>query len=169
MSHAVKMREEALSKLFMSESLAFSAFQQPTENVPQQALPKLASAAHFMQAISLELMVKILYIADHKQSAPLSHEIKNLFNSLNDDTKEFIENLYNEARKRHQALFEGKASEETITFPTLIKILEQNEDMIQDIKHDAILKADKFAMDGEFYQNVFAYLRNKVAEAFPEK
>lgn len=60
----------------------------------------MAVTTHFLQAIIMELIIKTLFELNYKETAPYSHNILKVFNSLNQDTRSELATLYDRARIR---------------------------------------------------------------------
>lgn len=175
MSHSEKMRKEITSKLFMAESFIMSASLHPPASIDPNLRPKYAVSGHFLQSLTLELIIKMLYVLHVQQAAPFTHNIKNLFNKLDTKTKKFLNSTYDDAREKKRKIFaainKDKPVAQQVTFPPLLKILEQNDYLVKDFKYNASAKGAKSnsAMDGEFYQKVFDYIKVELEKKFPEK
>lgn len=68
---------------------------------------KHAVTSHFLQAVILELIIKLLYELNQKDTAPFTHNILRVFNELNQDTKDHLVSKFDKARARQQEQFGG--------------------------------------------------------------
>lgn len=114
---------------------------------------------HYLQAIVLELFIKIFYELDVGKIAPFTHNLPNIFLTLEKETKEFLEEKYENARNRRINEFEGIDSD--ITFHPLNEVLAQNEILVKNFKYDAKGTPTNYSLDQIFYTEIFRCIDQK--------
>lgn len=96
-------REQSNKKLFLINSFLHTCSLKSNNN-PNDIL-KYAVSNYFLQAVVLELIIKILYELDQKDTAPFTHNILKIFNKLNQNTKDHLISMHEKARMRHKQQF----------------------------------------------------------------
>lgn len=93
----------------------------------------------FTEAISFELIIKLFYLLDKNEFHGKTHNIKNLFDKLNSESKKLIEKKFNETVVKKAKDFENKIGEK-IYIPELHETLSHNQILVMDFKYDSKLK-----------------------------
>ena len=114
---------------------------------------------YYLQSVILELIIKIYYELDVQKEAPFTHDLLKVFGYLNEDTKRFIEQKFNEARERKEEIF--KRITDDVIHHELHEVLALNQNLIKNLKYDAMgVKANSSA-DGIFYKEIVENIERK--------
>ena len=154
-----EIKEVVKKKHFLVGSFLYTA-SLPCGDAPEQVLKHYVTG-HFLQAVVLELIIKLLYELDLNKNAPFTHNIMNLFNELKQETKDLLELRFDEARNRRRKQFQGIKD---VKFHPLQDVLINNEMTIKNFKYDAMGVHSNSSADGIFYNEVFKYIDKKVKE-----
>jgi len=154
----VDIKKLVSSKLFLMESFIFTIHALKEKELPDVALKK-GVTAYYLGSVILELIVKILFELDHKKTAPFHHNIFKIYAQLEKNTKNDIEQIYNNSIMRRKEAFKNIDTE--VKFPKLCEVLKVNEKMIKNFKYDGIGHSLNNAADGQFYNEIIQILKLK--------
>jgi HEPN domain-containing protein len=154
-----EIAELVRKKRFLINAFLFSGSLSPGAG-PDSAL-KHAITGHFLQAVVLELLVKILFELDTKKQAPFTHNLPKVYKELDSTTRKKIEDSYGLARERKRQLF---ANIPDVTFGPLSDVLRNNETIVKNFKYDAMGVESNSAFDAEFYNEISSYIDQRVSE-----
>lgn len=152
--------ESIKKKSFLLNSFLYSMSLPPGEN--QESGMRHATSAHYLKAVVLELLVKMLIELDHREPAPYTHDIHSLFAALGRETRQIFEEAYDEARKRTQKLVSTIPQAKEAIFPPLEEVLRINEDTVIDYRYDAPSVKANAAFDPTFYHEMLKYIAQRV-------
>lgn len=124
-----------------------------------KAVLRHSVTVHFLQAIVLELIVKMLYELDLRKSAPFTHNLTKLFNELSKETKDYLVAKFDEARDRRRQQF---STINDVEFHSFQIVLANNEKTVINFKYDAKGVPSNSSADDAFYMKVFEYIDSKV-------
>ena len=144
-------------KCFLIKAFLFSA-SLPSGEAPDSVL-KHGVTSHFLQAMVLELLVKIFFELDTNREAPFTHNLPKLYKKLRSATQQHIEAKYNEAHERKCQRF---VQVPDVTFHPFSDVLQNNEKTVKNFKYDAMGVDSNSAFDSTFFQEVFAYIDQRV-------
>lgn len=151
--------EEVGRKRFLIDAFLYSA-SLPAGRGPDASL-KHAVTGHFLQAVVLELIIKAFYELDLRRRAPFTHNVVRLYRQLRQESREFLESAFEEARERRGQQFSGI---EDVEFHPLEHVLQNNETTVKNFKYDAKGVPSNSAADGTFYRIVRQRIEDKVDE-----
>ena len=103
----------------------------------------------FLESIILELQIKLLYWLDGqdtKHSKFKQHDIKDLFQKMDDKSQEIIIKIFEDSEPRYIDNFRAmnKESNQPITVESIfLKYLERNQDIIKRLKYDCGKLSDR--------------------------
>ncbi|HRY37068.1 MAG TPA: hypothetical protein P5230_04355 [Candidatus Magasanikbacteria bacterium] len=92
----------------------------------------------FIEAFCFELVLKIFYLLDKNTNHPTNHELDQIFNDLNEESKLIIQQEFENKIKRPSLDFSKKLGEE-IYVPDFDETLLQAKEIIINFKYDAKL------------------------------
>ena len=130
------------------------------KKVEPQEIIQYVSSKICIKAICFELILKIFYLLDKNQGHPTNHNIKDIFNNLNDETKKLIEQEFNnkiieptkEIAKKH-----GKA----LYVPDFQETLLHNEKIVTNFKYDSTLKNGSI-VNTAFIESLCAKIESRI-------
>lgn len=155
------MEKDNLLKLINSKKFMLLSF---VNTKMESQEPLHASVTwYFLQAIVLELIIKIFYELEHKKQAPFTHEIYNLYEWFSTKTKEFIEKKYNDARIKKQIFFRNNNINDVIIHE-LKDVLKVNPQLIKDFKYNAIWAKANYAIDWLFLKEIFDEIDERIVK-----
>ncbi|MDN3562719.1 hypothetical protein [Vreelandella neptunia] len=152
-----EVAEAVRKKRFLINALLFSA-SLPSGGGSDPAL-KHAVTGHFLQAVVLELLVKIFYELDTNKGAPFTHNLPRIYRDLKSATQQHIEAKYDEARERKRKLF---VQIPDVTFHPFSDVLRNNEKTVKNFKYDGMGVDSNSAFDSTFFQEIFSYIDQRV-------
>lgn len=156
-----EIKAQVQRKRFLIDSFLF------TTNLNYPASPDAALrhnvTTHFLQAVILELIIKILFELDNNKAAPFTHNLVKIYRDIRDDTKVVLTKSYNEARERRRIQFTN-AKIEDVQFHPLDDVLSNNEKTVKNFKYDAMGVKSNSSVDGVFYSEVFKYIDERSSE-----
>jgi hypothetical protein len=126
----------------------------------EKSVLKQAVTGYYLQAVVLELVIKMLYELDRKKAAPFSHRLGDIFHAINQESQEFLEARFDEARDRRRKQF---AKFEDVVFHPLGQVLSNNERIVRDFKYEAVGVPVNSAADGRFYREICDYIDGRAA------
>lgn len=116
---------------------------------------------YFLWAIILELIIKIFYELEYKKHAPFTHDVYKLYNWFSAETKKFIEEKYNEARRKKQDFYKNNNIND-VTIHELSDVLKENPKLIKDFKYNAMWVKANYAIDGIFLKEIFDEIDKRI-------
>ena len=122
---------------------------------------KHAVTGHFLQAVVLELLVKMLFELDMKKQAPFTHNLPKVYKELKASTQKHVEDSYDLARERKRQQFSNIPD---VTFGSLADVLRNNEKTVKNFKYDAMGDDSNSAVDAEFYNEILSYIDQRVSQ-----
>lgn len=155
----VEIVESVRKKRFLINAFLHSA-SRPSGGGSELAL-KHAVTGYFLQAVTFELLIKILFALDQKKEAPFTHNLLKLYRDLKSSTREFIENKYDEARERRR---QQCAQIQDVDFHPLDTVLRNNEKTVKNFKYDAMGVDSNSSIDSIFYNEIFMYIDLRLGE-----
>jgi hypothetical protein len=147
------------SKKFLVSSFIFTASLR-SEGDKDAAL-KHGVTGHFLQAVILELIIKILFELDTHNAAPFTHNLGKLYPKLGTETKKMLTESYDKARGRRRKQFPD-ANIKDVHFHPFGDVLDNNEKTVKNFKYDAIGVKSNSSVDGVFYSEVLKYIDNRL-------
>ena len=136
-------------------------------NLPGSDDPKLLLKQrvtnHFLEAMVLELLIKMLFEMDQRQDAPYTHQLPKIYEKLNKATQAVIEESYDKVRHRTQKMFSRSQIPDVIIHP-LDTILKENEKLVKNFKYDAQATGSNPVFDNRFYKEILSYIDHRMDE-----
>lgn len=114
----------------------------------------------YLRAFILELIIKIFYELDQKKPSKKTHNILEIFQNLNDDSKKFIESKFNEVRKNNIKKFE--TIDKAVIFHTLEEVLKSNHVMVTNFKYDGKFNRLNPSTNDIFYKEILRQIKDRV-------
>ncbi len=156
---AGEIKQQVQKKRFLIDAFLYSA-SLPSGAGRDQVL-RHSVTRYYLQAVVLELVIKMFYELDLRKPAPFTHNLVNLFNELNKETKDFGVAKFDEARNRRRKQFEQIKD---VEFHPLQDVLANNEMIVKNFKYDVIGVPSNSSVDGTFYDEVFKYIDRKISD-----
>lgn len=158
------MQDAELSESVKKKRFLINAFLH-TASLPSGSCPdmilKHAVTRHFLQAVTLELLIKMLFELDQQNGAPFTHNLPKLYGKLKKSTRAFIEEKYDDAQKRRRRQFSQIPN---IKFHSLDTVLTNNEKTVKNFKYDALAADSNSSVDYVFYNEIFSYIDQRLRE-----
>lgn len=114
----------------------------------------------FIEAISFELIIKLFYLLDKSEFHGKNHDINNLFNKLNPESKKIIEEKFDETVVKAAKDFANKIGEE-MYIPVFQEALSHNKKIVMDFKYDSKLENGSI-VNTAFIEGMFSEVESRI-------
>lgn len=153
-----ELKERIRKRRFLMDAFLYSASLRGGSD--EKSVMKHAVTGYFLQSVILELLVKMLRELDLDKPAPFTHKLADLFDALNQETKDFLEAKFEAARERHRKQFSTIAE---VEFPPLREVLANNAKIVPDFKYEAVGGRANSSADSAFCREIREYIDARVS------
>ena len=130
--------------------------------------------AHMLNAVVLEIAIKVIWELDNNQECRYTHDIGALYGELKEDNQRELKEIYNEKATGLDGL-EGTDKRgkrirlgDLVQLQSLQEALAANEGTMRDFKYDAEFKGKSSAMGSVLWDGERLWTLPPITERFPE-